>query len=762
MTGLKIWLRNIVANKTTYIITYGGFAVSISVLLILFAYIAEELSVDKSYRYLNYIYRVADDKDYLLVDDDCVKNLVDIVPEINTASRFTFADNQEVLYDNSILRGDLILADDSFYEIFTLNFSAGNKKNVFEDINSIVLTKSFAAKVFGNKNPIGEVITIAQEYNLTVVSIIDDFPQNSSIHADMICPADLRIVYASMTIDGIENYMSKLFLLIRPGSDILKVEEKVSQAIINIHKLKRNERNFKLLPFDEAYFYQNIPGDNLKHANIELIVLLSTVAVIILLLSVLNYINLITSSNLSRIKEFGIKKTSGAGRKEIFLQIISETFYGIIFSLVLGFVLAEIFGSYFIPVFGRTIDLHSLLSQPLFMAALFLMLSAVTFLTGFYPAYLASKINPVTLLGGGIVKTKGSWFRNLLNTVQFSISIVMIIFLFFVIEQIDYVKNINLGFDTEKLLNINLHWRLGEKSLAIKNKLLSHQGIKSVTVTHGIPGAIRIMGGGYTSYLHVDSDFIETFKMQLIEGRNFFPAETAGEICILNEAAIRKLELIDPVGKLYGRFKIVGVVKDFHFNDLHKKISPLVITLNNINSYSNITARFNSANISELMAYIREVWNEMAPTYDFEYTFYDDWFDSMYKQEEQTASAVKLFAIIAIIISCLGLYGLAEMSAKTRIKEIGIRKTLGASSTSILLLLNRKVVNIVLIAFVIAIPFGYFIINKWMEKFAYKIDIGWMEFILSGLLLLILALLTVSVRTLQASARNPIDALKYE
>lgn len=758
MHNVKIWFRNILAHKTTFVITFGGFAASMCVLFTLSSYVAEELSVDQAFANLDRIHRVIRSDNSTLVEDDGREIILSSIPEIEDANRYAFAPDQAVLSDDIVFSGDLILADESFFNIFSLKFISGDPSGIFADINNVVLTESFARKVFQGKDPIGKMITVAHSHQLIVAGIVEDLPKRSSLSADLFCHLEQRIVYSQM--DNI--YFSRLFVLLKSGSDIASVEQKISQILFENEKLEGKHPEYKLSPFKEAYFNQTIQWDDLQHANVEMIILLLSVAIIILILSALNYINLVTAVNLSRAKEFGIKKTSGAGRKEIFVQILSETLYGVVFTLISGLVLAEILSPVFNPVLGREVDLGILLSQPLFGLILLGIVVSITILTGVYPAYLASISQPISLLGGGIIHTKGTWLRNGLSLFQFAVSIVLIIILFSVIEQIEYVKNKDLGFNKDKLLNINVHWRLGEKSLVIKDKLLSYPAIKNVSVTHGSPGAIRWGLGRDFSALHVDEDFFETFQIPFLEGRSFYPSEKSYGVCILNEAAVKKIEMENQLGKKIDFGQVAGIVGDFHFRDLHESIGPLVIFPNFIESYSNIAVRIDASDINGAMKYIKEAWDEVAPYYEFDYTFYDDWFDNMYKQEERTASAIKLFAVIAVVISCLGIFGLAELSAKTRIKEIGIRKTFGASSSNIIVLFNRNVLYVVLAAFILAVPVAYFLVSNWLERFAYKIDLGWHEFVLSGCIALVIAFVTVSYHSIKAATANPVESLRYE
>jgi putative ABC transport system permease protein len=429
--------------------------------------------------------------------------------------------------------------------------------------------------------------------------------------------------------------------------------------------------------------------------------------------------------------------------------------------------------SLWVPFFesflGSKINMN-IIYQPIWLIWLLLGVVVISFISGIYPALSISRLKPITILMKREVVSHNSFgLRAFLNIFQYTVSVSLIIALIVLSRQIDYVRTKDYGFDTDKLLRVDVHWRLADKTGVIKNELLSDPSVKSVCFSHGSPGSIYLTSsweplGGQNeiiSVLTTDSAFLKVFQIPVIKGRELLPSDF-DKVCYINETAYKKTGWDSFEGKKFQGFEIIGLVKDFNFADLYNQIGPLAITISSEMGVSHLTLRVSAENIPQTIKTLKETWRKVCPGHELKYQFYDEWLDSMYKGEERLAAAIRLFAVLAIMISCLGILGLAEFSIKRRIKEIGIRKVNGARISDIIALLNKDFIRWVLIAFIIAVPVSWYVMNLWLKNFAYKTSLSCWIFALAGLIALGIALLTVSWQSLRAATRNPVEALRYE
>ena len=540
------------------------------------------------------------------------------------------------------------------------------------------------------------------------------------------------------------------------------MQKSLSDKLISVRKEPKVSFTYKLFPFKDSYFNPPFKYDHLSHANINLILLIAGVTFIVLLLSVLNFINLTLASNLSRWKEFGIKKANGAGRMEIFRQIIVESLLGIFISIILGFTLTEILNPLFQPLFGKIVDYKILFSKAEYTALFVLFILILAFISGVIPAYKAGKVKPVTLMKYSVSSREGSTVKSVLNTVQFVFSSFLIIGLIAVYYQTEYLKTRDLGFDKDELLKIDVHYAIGKRAQVVKEKLLQFSAIKNVTVTAGVPGNINswmARNNLQTDVLSADGDFLKTFDIPIVEGR--FIRSDEERTCVMNESALRESGIMDWRNETIMGFKIVGIIKDFNQQNLYKKSGPLLIS--SVGEFpTNIIIKIAPNNIKGTIDYLKKVWGEVIPDFQLNYSFYDEWLDSLYKDEERNTDVIKIFTTLAILIALLGLYGITELSSKKRMKEISVRKVFGAKIFEIVILLNKGFLRWVLIAFSIACPIAYYMINKWLENYPYKIEVTWQIFAFAGIIILSLAVITTSFRVIKSATANPVDSLRYE
>jgi len=520
------------------------------------------------------------------------------------------------------------------------------------------------------------------------------------------------------------------------------------------------------------------------------ILLFSTVTILILLISILNFVILFTSSHLGRIKEIGIKKVAGAGRKEIFLQVVFEAITVILIAFALGIYLSFLLKVPFSSLIQKDFPVLAALRFPNILVVIPGVL-AVALLAGFYPAFIVSRFKPASLFGHTGIKGKLQ-MKSGLSVFQYLISIVMIVSLFVMTRQNNLLTTKDLGFTREQLVNIMVPWEIKDKLPLIKQKLLNNPYVKACAVSHGIPGQVALWDMwneprekyGYEGSLPsftVDPDFFKVYNAEFLQGRSFEERDWKKSV-IINESAFRLTGWESIEGKVlrgiptpeqaFGRanaseieknsLNVVGVIKDINVEKLNQPVSPTVFECSDHFGVNYLTWRIMPGDYSGTIDYIKKVWNEMCPEFLFEYHFYNEWLDTLYISEMQTAFIIRLFAIMSIILSCLGTFGIIHFISRQKIKEIGVRKVHGAKITDIIRILNWSVLRWIMIAYIIAVPLSYFIMKKYLEGFAYKTTLSWWIFALAGVIAMGIALLTVSWQSWRAATRNPVDALRYE
>ncbi len=771
MTKLKILIRNLIKNKVTSTITIAGFSVSISMALILIAFLIEEYSYDKSYPNITRIYRVFTNENVASVREDFRDYFLDHYPEIEEACHYNNY-NTNVTYEDKPYTGKMIVTGPSFFAIFSAKFLIGSVQSSLNGLNDVVITESFARKIFDKENPVGKTLIAEYKEPLVVTGVIKDFSAYSSIQGDFITNAKLQIKYEG-SHDGKGNRVNyfRLFVLLKNATkNVSGLEEEITKDISAIHyNVGYSIKKINLVPFERSYFMQGINRSQTDHANLKLIRLLSVITVIIVLLAVFNYINLSTAAQSGRFQEIGIKKTVGAFRRQIFMQFIAESF----FICFLSFLLAIFLSYLWIPLYenflGKQIFMN-ILFHPACLGWLVVGVSLISVVSGIYPALSVSGLKPVTIFRKReVAKNSSLGLRAVLNILQYVVSVSLIIALIVLSKQIDYVRTKDFGFEKDKLLRVDVHWRLFDKIDVIRDRLLSDPSVKDVCFSHGTPGSIYSTStwdalgehDNMISQLTVDSAFFNVFQIPVVQGRMLLPSEI-NKVCYLNETAYKKTGWDSFVGKKYQGQEITGIVKDFNFNSLYSPITPLVIPISLGMGVSHLTLRISPGNIPQTINALRETWKEVCSGHELNYQFYDEWLDSMYKGEEKLTASIRLSAILAIMISCLGILGLAEFSIKKRIKEIGIRKVNGAKISEVMAMLNKDFVKWVVIAFIIATPIAWYAMHNWLENFAYKTSLSWWIFALAGLLALAIALFTVSWQSWKAATRNPVEALRYE
>jgi putative ABC transport system permease protein len=770
MINVKHIIRNVFKNKATSLITIAGFSISISMALVLIAFLIKEFSIDSEYPRISNIYRVFANGNNASVREDFRESFIANYPDIDDACRYN-SYTTNVTSEDVPFSGQMIVTDNSFFNIFSSQFILGEFNTALANLNDVVLTESFAKKIFGSENPLGKTLVAEYREPLVVTAVIKDFSSTSSIRGDFLTNSKLKIIYEGSS-DGQGNNVNyfRLFLLLKNRENNSGLEERLTKNFSSIeYKVGYKINRINLVPFKESYFMQGIERSQTLHANLKLIKVLSVISLIIILLAVFNYINLTTATHSDRLKEIGIKKTIGASRIQIFTQFMVEAFLVCIVSFLLAIQLSAFWVPFFEEFLDSKIELSTLF-QSFRSGWLVLGIFVISFISGIYPALSISRRKPIDILNKNDSGKNSSFgLRAVLNIIQYTVSVSLIITLIILSKQIDFVRSKDFGFDTNRLLRVDVHWQLFNKAKAIRDRLLTDPSISDVCFSHGTPGSIYLTSSWdgleskdiIVNELNVDTSFLKVFRIPVIMGRELRPSDF-NKVCYINETAFKLTGWKTFLGEKYHGSEIIGIVKDFHFANMYNKIGPLVIPISSEMGISHLTVRVNPGNLQRVINTLKATWKEICPGHELKYQFYDEWLNSMYKGEERLVSSIRLSAILAILISCLGILGLAEYTIKRRTKEIGLRKVNGATILNIIILLNTNFFKWVLIGFAIACPVTYFIMRKWLENFAYKTVLSWWIFALAGIIALGIALLTVSWQSWRAATRNPVEALRYE
>jgi putative ABC transport system permease protein len=785
--NLKIIIRNLIRNPVSGFVTIAGFAFSLAIALLLASYVFNETSYDKYFPEINRIYCMCVEKEITTFRGDKVSELKDRYSEIERICRYDNG-SMELVYEKfPFAITNLVRTDNDFFKIFSVNIRAGLKGDPLPDNNSLAISSSLARTIFGNSDPVGQTINIQHRKEFTISAVFDDFPEKSSIQAQAIISWENVNDLGGEWRSGI--FYSRLFFLLNEKSDPARLEKNITQDYAQDHYMKQS---FKLLPFKKSYLspvtYNSTSAT--LHADLQSILLFSIVTILILVISISNFVILFTSNHLGRIKEIGIKKVTGAGRKEIFKQFIFEAIVVSFISFMLGIYLSFLLEAPFKSLIQKDFPVLTALQFPnVFLVILGVIIVGV--MAGFYPAIIVSKFKPASIFGNSAIKGKLQ-MKSGLSVVQYLISIVMITSLIVMTRQNNLLTNKNLGFTKEQLVTVKVPWEIKEKLPVIKDKLLGNPYIESCTVSHGIPGSVALWSlwsearekYGYNGNLPsftVDPDFFKVYDAKFLQGRGFEERDWKKSV-IMNESAFKLtgwqsiegkvLKGIPTPDQAFGQsnsseieknsLNVVGVIKDINVEKLNQSVSPTIFECSDHFGVSFLTCRILPGDYPGVIDNIKKTWNDVCPEFVFEYQFYDEWINSLYKSEIHTAYIIRLFALFSIILSCLGTFGIIHFISQQRTKEIGVRKVHGAKITDIIRILNRSILRWIAIAYLIAIPLSYFIMKKYLHGFAFKTRLSWWIFALAGLIALGIAILTVSWQSWRAATRNPVEALRYE
>jgi putative ABC transport system permease protein len=804
----KIAWRNLARSKAFSFINIFGLAVGLATCFLIMLYIFDERSYDKHQKDADRIFRVALTTDkgdtWAAVAAPVAEGLKNNLPEVEAVTRLlTFKDIQNMLikYEHNkeqklFYEPNGYYVDSNFFQIFTYDFIAGNSAAVLKQPNSIVLSEETARKFFGNDNAIDKIVIINTpmgEFNYTVTGVFDNGKNKSHIPANYFLSMhnnDMWNWVQNQTGWG-GNSLFYTYVKLKAGANQQLFQQKLN-PLFNSYagsemKAAGYSKSLFIQPVKDIYLRSSLGNEIAPNGNITYLYILGSIAAFILLIACINFMNLSTARSEKRAKEVGVRKVMGAEKKALVQQFLGESLMTCLIALLIALLLAGIF----LPFFNNTTQkqLH-LFNQPVLIPFIIGLALLTGLLAGLYPAFYLSAFKPIATLKGRLLNNFSAvTIRKGLVVFQFIISIVLMLGAIVTGQQLKLFKNKNLGFnkDQQVVLPLLQAYKNSESSYTpLKNELLQIPGIKKVTCGSTYPGVVNLNSTlfypeGKTvkdvvdiNFSAVENDYIENLGFKILSGRSFskeFTADSAS--IILNETAVKKLgyNIAGAVGKKIQydydnkqhQLQIVGVVKDFNFESLHNEIKSFAFTTALFASkYNYVIASVNTTGYSGLLQQIEKSWNKLNPSTPFVYSFLDQDFQLNYQKEERTSSIVVYFTLIAILIACLGLFGLAAFSAEQRTKEIGIRKVLGASIADVTSLLSKDYIKLILIAIGIASPVAWYVMDKWLQNFAYRITISWWFFAAATLLAVLIAFVTIGYQSIKAALMNPIKSLKSE
>ena len=798
-------VRNIIKNKFYSLLNLTGLAVGLATCLLIFLYVSDELRFDTYYKKANRIYRVNNEVKFGGNFFDIAQGpalmgptMVREIPRIEQYTRLRWYGSFLVRKGNENLgEGRVGYADSTFFDLFSIPVLAGNPKSALVEPHSIVITETKAKKYFNSTDAVGKSLIINDTGIYKVTAVIADIPKQTHFNFDFFVPMSENPESRN------ENWLSEnysTYVLLKENTDLKNLTGELD-ALLEKHTeptlqaaLNQSMDDFKkgggfvkssLTPVTDIHLHSSKLGELGPNGNVEVVYIFSAIALFILLIACVNFMNLSTARSSNRAKEVGVRKVLGSLRKNLIQQFLIESMLISVIALISSVIIASLLLPYFNDLSGKQIS-YSELMRPGMMIALTVLIVIVGLLAGSYPAFYLSSFQPIQVLKGKLAGGfKRSWLQNGMVVGQFVISIMLIFGTIVIYTQLSFIRNKDLGYNRQQVMIIKNTSALGDKANAFRNELTKMPGVKNATMSGYLP--VNFNRGNDAFFTSpamdqstaislqtwaVDEHYIPTLDIKMLDGRNFSKDFlTDSTAIIINESAARLIpggEVLNKklyrLGNVQERvvmeYHIVGIIKNFNFSSLKEAVSPL--SLLHIRDNGNISIRVDVADVKNLISMIGSKWKEMAPGQPFGYTFMDEDFNNLYTTEERTGKIFITFAVIAIMIACLGLFGLITYAAEQRVKEIGIRKVLGASIPDITGMLSTSFLKLVVIAVLIAFPVSWWAMNKWLQDFAYRVSIEWWVFLITGAIALLIAFSTVYFQAMKAALANPVKSLRSE
>jgi putative ABC transport system permease protein len=778
----RIAFRHLQRHKGYSLINIAGLALGMACCILILLWVKDEMATDKYHKKLDSLYLVRTIQHYgseVSRGAGSVPALAPALkseyPEVLNAARYANGQGEVLLENGDKQFKELIqMADPEIFQLFTFPLIRGNPEDAFGDPYVMVLSETMAEKIFGDEDPVGQALSVNKKEEFRVIGVMKDIPHNSSIRFHIWVPLEMATKWWNPDyLSTWYNLAFRTYVEMADNVDVAAFNEKIFDRIRQSNP-GTNSEPF-IYPYADVYLHYW--G---RMANIRIF---SIIAFVILIIACINFMNLSTARSAHRAREVGLRKVVGAQRRQVMRQFFGESLIFTFISLGVSLLIVRIFLSGFSNLTAKPLPINEFM-DPAILIGIFAVTVVTGLLSGSYPALFLSSFQPVAVLKGGRVSgTKGGLFRKTLVVLQFALSVMLIIGTVVIYNQVRFMKNKSLGFDKEHLLYVPIEGKLLDNIPSIKNELLQHPGIQSVTASSHSPTGVYNNGQDWdwegrdpnvnplVTYFGVDPDFTRTFKMEIVQGETFRKGTGhAMTFVIINERFAEIMGISDVIGARLSQediqLQIIGVAKNFHFTPVNREIGPAIIyydpTYRNFQTYRYLFIRLNPGDIPLSIAHIEKTVKSFNPGFPFEYRFLDDDYDMMYRGVEREMTVVRTFTVLAILISCLGLFGLAAFTAEQRTKEIGIRKVMGASVPGVVVLLSKEYAKWVLVANVIAWPVSYFLMNGWLQDYHYRIGLGIPIFLLAAAISVLIAQLTVSYQAIRAARSNPVNSLRYE
>jgi len=801
----KIAFRNLWKNKGYSAINILGLAAGLATCLLIILYVWDELSYDKFHEKADRIYRVDSDIKFggtdmklAVCSDPMGATLKKDYPQVEQFTRIYASEGSKLIKKGNefINEPKIAFADSTFFDVFTFPLIAGNPKTALNDPNTAVISESGAKKYFGTIDALGKIIETDDKTAFKVTAVMKDMPLNSHFNYDIL-----------LSMDNVDyqfgNFLSHNFhtyIVLQKGTNpaifkkfFLDVLQKYivpqAQVFMQIKSMDEFEKTgnhleYRLMPMTSIHLHSDRFPELAPNSDIQNVYIFSFVALFILLIACINFMNLSTARSANRAKEVGIRKVLGTERKTLIWQFLTESTLVSFIALFIALGITFLILPFFNEVSNKSLNFTNLFKSG-FLPILLLTPLAVGLIAGSYPAFYLSSFQPITVLKGKLAAGfKKSSLRSTLVVTQFATTIILIIATIIVFNQLNFIQNRKLGFNKNQVLLIDNTYVLGKQAEAFKLEVKKITGVNSASLSSYLPvssssrsdntyskeAVMDARNGLNMQTWRIDEDYLTTLGMELVKGRNFSKEfGTDSNAIIINETTASLLGYGDPIGKnLYESdndnklvpLNIIGVVKNFHFESLRQNVGPLCFKLQRSTGIS--IFRINTTDTKSLVSKVESIWKKMAPGMPFAYRFLDESFDNMYRSEQRIGKLAIAFAILAIIIACMGLFGLATYASEQRVKEIGIRKVLGASVSNITQMLSKDFLKLILIASLIAFPIAGWAMYKWLQNFAYRIDIQWWVFLVAAAIALFIAMVTISFQAIKAAVANPVKSLRTE
>jgi putative ABC transport system permease protein len=804
---LKTSIRNLLRYKGYTLINIAGMTLGLAAAILILLFVLDELSYDRFHKDADRIYRVSVQAKVqgpeLHAAVSCVPigpTLVKEQPGVEQYTRlFTFAGDPLVRNgDKTFVEDGFVYADSTFFDIFYSRFIAGSAGKVLNRPNTLVITRSVAMKYFGTTDAVGKTLQVfdpPQDY--TVDGVIEDYPSNSHISFTILASFMSNQMSQSTVWIGNNVYT---YIKLAPNTNAREVEKSMASIVdkyvgpqlkqflgIDLAQIvaSGNRYGYILTPLTDIHLKSDLDFEFQANGSMSTIYIFSLIAIFLVIIASINFMNMATARASSRAREVGIRKVVGSQRSNLIGQFLTESTILTLVSFILAVIVVFVSLPYFNNIANKSLSV-SLINWAHFLPALIILLLFISLASGSYPAFYLAGFNPVTVLKGKLqMGIRGGWLRKSLVIIQFFITIALIVCTLVISRQNHFLLNKDLGFDKENLMVINRAYALGERSKEFQDRLKTVPGITDVATTSQVPGG---QGPGNTvfrregdsqetvqiiNFMFTNPDFQKTMKIEMADGRYFsrdFISDSSA--IILNEAAAKQLDWDNPVDKILFQsaanpaggdlpLKVIGVIRDFNYESLHQEIKPLAIRMNRGGGVFAVI-RYSGVSKNELLNKIRNIWNDIAPLEPFNYVFMEDQLYNNYQKDRQMGQVFSIFAILAIVVACLGLLGLSSFTIEKRRKEISIRKCLGAPVASIMELLLKETIVLVAVSTLLATPLSWFYMDRWLRNFSYHIKMGAWVFVIATLIALAIALATIVLHVYRASVRNPVDALKID